>query len=163
MTRFDVEITDHQSSLNIDPERLNAAVREVLLSESVERCEVSVAVVDDATIHELNRQHLEHDYPTDVLSFTFQYDEGYVEGEVVVSADTAIRQAPEFGWSSNDELLLYVIHGMLHLTGYEDNTPQAAARMRDGERRILSRLGVTPPDAESSLAREPLRKGEISR
>ena len=163
MNRYDVEITDHQSSLDIDPERLSAAAREVLLGESVERCEVSVAVVDDSAIHDLNRRHLGHDRPTDVLSFTFQHGPEYVEGEVIVSADTARRQAPRFGWSAHDELLLYVIHGMLHLTGYEDDTPQSAARMREGERRILNRLGVMPPEAVASPTRVPSRTGETSR
>ena len=85
---------------------------------------ISVAVVDDATIAVLNRQFLRHEGPTDVLSFLLEQDEDGLEGEVVVSAETARRTAPRFGWSEGEELLLYVIHGTLHLAGYDDAKPR---------------------------------------
>ena len=69
--------------------------------------ELSVAVVDDPTIHELNRQFLDHDYPTDVLSFLLERDGDALEGEVVVSADTRGPRRSN-GWPADDELLLYV-------------------------------------------------------
>ena len=83
---------------------------------------LSLAVVDDPTIHELNRRHLNHDWPTDVLSFVLEERDGHLEGEVILSADTAAAAATEVGWPAAAEQLLYVIHGMLHLVGYRDKT-----------------------------------------
>ena len=116
----------------------------VLEDESISRAEISVAVVEDATIREINRRHLDHDCATDVLSFLLDHDGEELEGEVVVSAQTAQSAAKRFGWSAADELLLYVIHGMLHLAGYEDETEEQQARMRKLERAYLSRCGFEP-------------------
>ena len=85
---------------------------------------ISVAVVDDDAISELNGEFLGHQGPTDVLSFVLEQGEDFLDGEVVVSAETAQRAAAEFGWSAAEELLLYVIHGALHLAGYDDATPR---------------------------------------
>ena len=67
---------------------------------------------------------------------------GTLEGEVVVSGDTARREAARFGWTPGDELLLYVIHGTLHLVGFRDATPDQQAEMRQQERVCLSHVGV---------------------
>jgi probable rRNA maturation factor len=84
---------------------------------------------------------LNHDYPTDVLSFLLERNDNRLEGEIIVSADTALSAAPRYGWSAGDELLLYVIHGALHLVGYDDQTPEAQAEMRRHEAAILARFG----------------------
>lgn len=109
-----------------------------------------MAVVDDATIHELNRRYLDHDYPTDVLSFFVDFVENHpvgehIEGEIVVSADTARATAKQVGWKAHHELLLYIVHGMLHLVGYEDHNRRAAREMRQKEREVLAALGLPPP------------------
>jgi probable rRNA maturation factor len=109
---------------------------------------VSVAIVDDPTIHRLNRQFLEHDYPTDVLSFALA-EPPRVEGEIIASIDTARREAAEAGWAPEDELLLYAVHGALHLVGYRDKTSAEAAVMRTAERSVLARLGVTVSPSDS--------------
>lgn len=143
---FVVAVNNSQERLPIDRRRLIAAVRAILAGEGLARGEVSVAVVDDPTIHRLNRQFLAHDYPTDVLSFVLEEAEEprSLEGEVIVSADTAIQTAAAFGWDPGDELLLYVIHGTLHLTGYDDLEPELQAEMRDRERHYLAKFGLTP-------------------
>ena len=121
----------------ISESRLATTVRQVLVDHGISRGEISVAIVDDSTIHELNRAHLEHDYPTDVLSFQLERTSSYLEGEIVVSWDTACRSAAEYGWSSTSVLLLYVVHGALHLVGYEDHTVQDRAVMRQQEAKYL--------------------------
>ena len=143
---FDVALANRQSAHPVDEPRLLTAVRSILTDAAgLERATVSVAVVDDATIHELNRRFLNHDWPTDVLSFVLDETDGSLEGEIILSADTAAASAPEFGWSAADEQLLYVIHGTLHLVGYDDQTDVAAAEMRAAEARYLERLGVRFP------------------
>jgi len=100
-----------------------------------------VAVVDDATIARLNWQYLHHRGPADVLSFLLDQSDG-LEGEVIVGAQTALRTAPHYGWPPHDELLLYVIHGTLHLVGQDDASPALRAEMQKRETEVLKKLGI---------------------
>jgi probable rRNA maturation factor len=145
MARIVVEVSDNQSALAVDADRLKRASAAILADAGVVSAQLSIAVVDDPTIHELNRRYLDHDDPTDVLSFLLERDGNRLEGEIVVSADTAKRAAQRFGWPGNDELLLYVIHGTLHLVGFDDTTAEARATMRAAEHRWLAEFGLTPP------------------
>lgn len=139
---IDIHIADEQSALSVDGARLEQAARLVLEQHGPARAEVSIAVVDDLTIHELNRRYLQHDYPTDVLSFVLEADLQQLEGEVIVSADTAISQGRQYGVRPEDELLLYVIHGVLHLVGFDDTSAELRQRMRCAERSYLEQFGV---------------------
>lgn len=138
-----VELANQQSRFPIDKKRLRDAVRAVLAEEGHTDAEISLAVVDDPTIHDVNRRFLQHDYPTDVISFRFSEEDEPLAGEVIVSADTAARCAIDYGWSTSDELLLYVIHGTLHIAGYDDHEPDDLAAMRAQERAHLARFGLT--------------------
>lgn len=151
-SQWTIEVGDFQATEAAPVESLRAAVEEVLSAVELESARISVAVVDDSTIHDLNRTHLQHDYATDVLSYPLSDDERCLEGEIVVSAETAARNAVEAGWSAAEELLLYVVHGALHLVGYADKTPADVAQMRQAEAAILKRLGVacSPIDARWS-------------
>jgi probable rRNA maturation factor len=158
-----IDITNEQSRLPIVEERLRQAVVAVLAGEGRSAATISVAVVDDPTIHELNRRFLAHDYPTDVLSFVLEESDDGLEGEIIVSADTATACAPRYGWSADNELLLYVIHGTLHLVGYDDHEPADIALMRAAEIRYLAQLGLRAGDDSSSRhigPREPQLLGE---
>jgi len=139
-----IHVTNNQRKLPVDEGRLKRAVRMVFQDASIPEARVSIAVVDDPTIHRLNRRYLNHDEPTDVLSFELERSERLLEAEVVVSAETAQQAASRFGWSAADELLLYVIHGALHLVGYDDQTPDGRAAMRARERACLARFGIEP-------------------
>lgn len=143
-----VDFNNQQSRLPVDGARLCDAARAVLVDAGVQRGTLSIAVVDDETIHQLNRQHLNHDYPTDVLSFVLEAACGYCDGEIIVSADTAERAGAEWGMSAEDELLLYLIHGALHLVGHDDHDPEQERLMRTREREYLSRFGVILPQGE---------------
>lgn len=141
-----IAITNEQSVLNVDEDRLCLAVRTVLEDAGRSVAQISVAVVDDPTIHQLNRKYLNHDYATDVLSFVLEegtHDEPF-EGEVIASAETAVAAAERFGWTAADELLLYVVHGALHLVGYDDKTTEAVAEMRKREADVLAQFGIEP-------------------
>ena len=137
-----IAIANQQTLLRVDRARIRRAVRAVAAGEIAARATISVAVVDDAAIGRLNERFLHHRGATDVLSFVLTDEDGALEGEVVVSAETACRAAPRYGWSAEDELLLYVIHGALHLAGYGDETPAARKVMRSREETYLKRLGV---------------------
>ena len=153
-----IDIASEQSALTVDEQRLRVAVRTVLKRAGVRAAKISLAIVDDSMIHALNRQYLGHDEPTDVLSFALQDEGQTLEGEVVASAETALRRAEDFGWTADDELLLYVIHGTLHLVGYDDRSPEDALRIRCEETRVLAQFGLAPQDGfEANPEYSPLR------
>ena len=130
-------------TVDFNQERLLEIVRRVLLDHHRESAEISVAVVSDRKIHELNLQFLDHDYETDVLSFNLtEESEAKLTGEIIVSADTATRCAAEHAIPVEDELLLYVIHGTLHLVGYDDQCDQSRAAMRNAERKYVRMFGL---------------------
>lgn len=140
--------------LPLDYARLKAAAQAVLEGEGIQTAAVILAFVTDEHIHRLNRQFLQHDEPTDVLTFPYSPPaNSRLEGEIVISYDTAQREATERGHAAEAELVLYVIHGCLHLCGYDDTTPAAATAMRERERHYLHRLGwpdITSPVASAS-------------
>ncbi len=127
-----------------DSDRYRQAAVWVANRFGLKELDVSIAIVDDPTIHQLNREHLEHDWPTDVISFVFEVDPSktHIEGEIIASMDTAVRMSPEAGWSPEDELLLYIVHGLLHLAGLDDIQPEDQLAMRAAERECLLALGV---------------------
>jgi probable rRNA maturation factor len=110
--------------------------------------ELSVVIGDDRWIQALNLKYLKKDSPTDVLAFPQDPTPGGAApllGDVAISAETAARQAAEMGHSFERELALLLAHGLLHLTGWEDNTPTKRRRMlARGEavvRKSLEELG----------------------
>jgi probable rRNA maturation factor len=102
-------------------------------------CQLNIALVDDATITALNRRFHQTDAPTDVLSF--DYGDGLAE--LIISVEHALTQAGRFRSTPSRELALYIIHGILHLHGYDDRTPRSRARMRAAERRLLNEVTFT--------------------
>jgi probable rRNA maturation factor len=140
---FTIEISNRQTALSADIGRMRGAVAAVLEEEGLADAAINIALVDDPTIHDLNRRFLNHDEPTDVLSFVLDDADG-LEGDVIVSVETAIRSAAHYHWPAADELLLYVIHGTLHLVGYDDLDPVSRAEMRSREQHYLAALGLQP-------------------
>jgi probable rRNA maturation factor len=145
MSRIEISITNLQDHVPCDRTRLRRAVRAALRGVSNRIVRIGVAIVDDATIHDLNRRHLDHDYPTDVLSYPLEASAAMLEGEIVVSAETAARSAPHYGWPPEDELCLYVVHGALHLAGFRDKARADRRIMREAEREVLDLLGIRVP------------------
>jgi probable rRNA maturation factor len=138
-----ISIASPQEAVPIDRGRMREVVRTVLTGEGVADYEISLAFVDNPTIHRLNLRYLEHDEPTDVLSFPLSDAKARkLSGELVVGAEVASAQASERGHDVQAELALYVIHGLLHLCGHDDHDAAGAAAMREGERRYLSQLGL---------------------
>ena len=142
-TSHTIEIADQQNA-DFDAAPLIAAIQMIADDHEIGQAEISVAIVDDPTIRDLNRQYLEHDYETDVISFVLDWNEdtGALLGQLIVSTDTAATLAEDVGSTMQEELLLYVIHGMLHLVGYDDKQPTAAIEMRDAEKEYLSRFNI---------------------
>lgn len=142
---FQIALVNEQSRHPVDEVQLRKAATAILEDSACSSAAISLAVVDDETIHELNVRHLSHDYPTDVLSFVLEDDGDHLEGEVILSADTAATVAAEVGHTAAAEQMLYVIHGMLHLVGYDDKSEDDAKDMRGAELRYLKQFGFDLP------------------
>jgi probable rRNA maturation factor len=131
-----------------DLRRLADAVRGTLRYRGIDRAEIEVAVVDDRQIREVNRTHLDHDWETDVISFTYHPSQptspagdcGVLRGELIVSWETAQRTAAGTGWPAATELLLYAVHGALHLSGMDDHDEADRRQMRAAEWAVLEML-----------------------
>uniref|UniRef100_UPI003556CF13 rRNA maturation RNase YbeY n=1 Tax=Alicyclobacillus tolerans TaxID=90970 RepID=UPI003556CF13 len=113
--------------------------------------EVSVSFVDDEEIHQLNRDYRNVDRPTDVLSFALEEGEDFpVEegepvllGDIVVSIPTAISQAQDYGHSVQREIGFLLVHGFLHLLGYDHQDEEAEREMFQIQEDVLTGLGLT--------------------
>ena len=170
MSHYNIDIINHRSDSIVEGEFLKEVIHRVLFEERVHEASISLALVSDAEIHNVNRQYLNHDFPTDVISFLLNANssrdpenpskidvlvssstdlEVKIEGEIIVSTETAIREARIHGWSPAAELLLYVVHGLLHLCGYDDLTDEARPQMRSRERELLAIWGFCPTGLES--------------
>ena len=147
---YNIEIANSLDCLSIDESFLGEVARRTLETEEVAAAEISLALVDHATIRRLNKQYLKHDEQTDVLSFLFNCDETAtaaepvprgrgrrIDGEVIVNTELAREVAGRFGLSARDEVVLYLVHGLLHLMGYDDCTQSEKQLMRSRERAVL--------------------------
>lgn len=116
----------------------------VLAAESIAGAELGILITDDEQIRGLNRQYAGEDKATDVLSFSLREGEEFVSpddvtrlGEVIISYPTAVRQAKEAGHSVADEVSHLLVHGILHLLGYDHAEPDDERKMRAREDELL--------------------------
>lgn len=142
MEHTPLEITYDHPSLSLPNEVLTHLVDHILEAEKFELAYLGIVLTNHETVLELNREYLQHDYVTDVLSFPFQSDDitkhtKQVEGEIYVDLDTAMERAPEFGASFEQEAYRYIAHGLLHLLGYNDATEAEKQTMHALEDRYL--------------------------
>ncbi len=142
---------------------LRRAALATLRAERVENAKVSIAVVDAAGMSRLHQQYLGKKGATDVLSFDLRGDDAAacIDGEIVVCADVARQRAAQRSSKLGEakaELALYVVHGLLHLIGYDDRTPREFKRLHAREDEILIKLGVGPV-----FSARPAGRREIAR
>jgi len=135
----DLLIEHSHPTLRLDEAALQHLVRCVLHAEARSVAYLGIVLADHATVLDLNRIYLAHDYLTDVLAFSLADDPGAaIDGEVYVDLDTAAERHEDFGVSFEDEARRYVVHGLLHLLGYDDATPAQRQAMRRLEDRYLA-------------------------
>ena len=150
-----VSVTNEQNR-PVHTSRLIEAARRILHEANIPGAHVDILLTDDSVVHALNYEYRGHDKPTDVLSFA-QLDsvagapalplpQGLPVnlGDIVISVDTAARQAERHEVSLDQELALLTVHGILHLIGYEDETETGAGKMHAKEKELL---GFTFPSA----------------
>jgi probable rRNA maturation factor len=132
-----VAVSNLQRKTRVSPGRLRSVARRALAALGRADREVHVTVVDDRRIRALNTRYLGIRSATDVLAFDLA-GPGRLWGEVIVSVETAARQARQLGVPLATELDLLVVHGLLHLAGYDDHKPRQARRMHERAREILA-------------------------
>jgi len=137
--------TNNQTAVDIDLLRAKRSLGTIMKTLGKEDREVSLVFVDDEGITEINRQYLGRDYPTNVIAFAM--NEGKfgdinpsVLGDIVISAETALRDARSEDLSSDDELDYLMIHGILHLLGYDHELPTEAEDMTKKEKEVFFAL-----------------------
>jgi probable rRNA maturation factor len=147
---YELSLGDEQSFVPVDRNWLVRIATSVLRDEHVERAEVSFALVDDAVIRRINRRFLDHDFATDVISFSLHDDGGgrdlprRIEGEIVISGETAARVAAEFARPPCEEIALYLVHGLLHLCGFDDQDEVDCQQMQLRQQWHLKKFGIQP-------------------
>ncbi len=126
-----VDVTLSPGAPALDSKRLERLLQYAAHHEQVKESEVSVWVNTDAEIAELHQRYMEIEGPTDVMSFPaadVPLREGYL-GDIAVSYETAARQAEEAGHTPEREIAYLALHGLLHLLGYDDLSPEERSRM----------------------------------
>ena len=134
-----VTIVSTQSAMRVPRKRLAELVSFVAAAEGGGLTHVDITVVDGPEMALLNRRHLGHRGQTDVISFDLsdRTARGIV-AQLIVCGDVAVRQGPVHGYCLSHELMLYVIHGLLHVMGYDDTSVRAGARMYAREEELLA-------------------------
>lgn len=131
--------TENVKAPKLEKRKTNAWIKTVAEKYDKKIGEIAYIFCDDAKILEVNKTYLQHDYFTDII--TFDYCEGAVlNGDIFISLDTVRTNAQEFGVTFDNELHRILIHGILHLCGQEDKTPEARLEMTRKENEALQMI-----------------------
>ena len=156
MYPMEITLKTDPETLTVDDEIGSEIMRAVeFIGENYDAadCEVSITLTDDEHIHELNREYRGIDRPTDVLSFAFNEsdepeiiydDEDHIDalGDIIVSLDRARAQSIEYGHSFKREVIFLIVHGMLHLLGYDHMEESDRLEMEAEQKFIMSELSI---------------------
>jgi probable rRNA maturation factor len=143
-----IEITDLQDHVRLDRKQILQIIRRVIKEEGRSAKSLSIVLTDNRHMRDLNREYLGHDSLTDVISFPLEdldwptgQASGGINGEIIASAELAFQQAQSTNTDPRAELMLYLVHGLLHLMGYDDRKPDQARRMHAREDALLEEFG----------------------
>lgn len=122
--------------------RLRGAVETVLTAQKVKHALVSLTLMTPRKMAALNMKHLQHDGPTDIITFGFRDPAGALIGDVYICPSVAMANAKAFGVSQREELLRLAVHGSLHVLGYEhpDGESRTSSPMWKLQERLLKRV-----------------------
>ena len=126
-----VSIANLQRQFPVPFFKIKTAAQKVLRLLKIKRMDLSIVLVGPERMRRINKQYLRHDEVTDVITF---------EGEIIICPSEAARNARRYGTTLQRELVLYVIHGILHLAGFDDKAVEDALRMRKKEQKLLQEI-----------------------
>ena len=155
-----LEIINLQKLYLVDKNKIRKIVRSVLKFEKQD-AELNVVFTDNKRIKEINKTFLGHNYATDVITFAYReihqekvkkpsgkklsLHENTITGEIVISVEMAAKLAQKHDCAVEGEIALYLVHGLLHLFGYDDKQRKEAKKMHQREGELLSDLGFCVP------------------
>ena len=142
---YSITITNQQDEYPVNESLIYDAVEAALKIHGVVNAVMDIAILDPEEMQQVNVRHLGHDYPADVLSFLLEETDDSIEGEVLVCPAVANEWSKKYGWEPENELVLYAVHGTLHIIGFDDLTPEDEVEMRAAEREVLAEFNLTPP------------------
>ena len=145
-----VEIANLQKHYEIKNSQIKRAAK-VVLGKKGNGAKLSIAFVDNNEIKKLNKRYFNSNEVTDVIAFPLNNHKNVLNGEIVVSVETAVDTAGKGSIDIEGEIVLYVVHGLLHLLGYRDGNRNDADAMHDKESRILKTLGYNVPKVEDGF------------
>lgn len=138
-----ISVVNAYKKINLPTKKIKTLIEQIIRKEKLDYTEVNVIFVDNESIHKINCKFLNHDYPTDVISFELLDEIPIVDkvAEIYVSVDKAIDQAKIYKVSLERELARLVAHGLIHLAGYDDKTTREKLRMRRKESYYMKMVG----------------------
>jgi probable rRNA maturation factor len=146
---MEIQINNQQRLVKISKKEIKSIVETILREETKKKFqnnfEISLNFVKDKKIKEINLKYLSKNSPTDVIAFAltegkFKNIHPEVLGDIFISAETAVRQAKTYNQDLNQELILYLIHGMLHILKYDDIDPKKRKIMKEKEQDYLKKF-----------------------
>lgn len=138
-----MEISNRQRARKLNLQLLEEIAAAALEELNIKESELSIVLVSTKESAELNEKFLDHEGPTDVITFDYaetQKTKGQLHGEIFICVDVAEKQAKEFETTWRLELVRYVVHGILHLIGHDDLNPVARKKMKRVEGRLVRKL-----------------------
>lgn len=162
---WQIACSNRQRRLAVRQSDIRGLFTAALIELKAAEVDLSIAIVNDTEIAQLHARWLDIPGPTDVLSFDLSGTPGpkspqsaglRVVGEVIASGETAVREAARYHWRPEHELAYYLLHGLLHLCGFDDLQPGPRRAMRRRERQLMQAIGLpSPPRRTSGVSRSP--------
>jgi len=144
---MEINLKNHQKKVRLNSPQILKITKIILKVQGIRQALLSIVFVSHQKIRALNKKFLNRDYGTDVLAFDLsehgpsKRKSTSVTGDIIISTDAAIQNTKAFDVPLTQEITLYVIHGILHLCGYDDHKPRDIKKMRKREQEILICLG----------------------
>jgi rRNA maturation RNase YbeY len=138
----EINIANFSKKVKLLKSKILKLAKSIINEERLNFSTLNIIFVDDKTIQEINKKFLNHDYPTDVISFDLSddFDDEKIS-EIYISVDRAIEQAKVYKVTTENEIARLVAHGLLHLAGYNDSTKSEKLKMRRKESYYIKRAG----------------------
>jgi len=147
---MNIVITNRQRTKKINTRLLKQIASELFAELKIAEADLGCALVSAKEMATVNWQFLQHEGATDVITFDHESTRTKLHGELFICVDVAMAQAKEFKSSWQSELVRYVVHGVLHLLGYDDLKPELRRKMKREENRLVRRLAKRFPLAQLS-------------
>ena len=145
---MEIVIQDLQKKIVLNPPQILKIIKAILRHEGVDQALLSIVFVSQQSIKNFNKKYLNRAYETDVLAFDLA-DQGpqkrksrqnrrNIVGDIIISTDAALNNAKSYQTTLSEELTLYIVHGILHLLGFDDHKPEDRKKMRKREGELLT-------------------------